>query len=144
MSSWLQVLISATNKNLHESALISCDTFRILAKKLNIPWRKLRNFAELQNELKVSLEEIITNADQLLPKEIYTRQDVIQELDITSEELNADILTPNTKHLEEFKIRQRTLHVFQGIHCSDADTAMSNEIYHIIFDCFRISSCASI
>lgn len=38
----------------------------------------------------------------------------MQELEITSEELNTEILTPNTIHLEEFKVRQRALHVFQG------------------------------
>lgn len=87
---------------------------RVLAKKLNVPWRKLRNFAELQNELQTSLENIISKVDRLLPKQYYTRADVIRELEITSDELNEEILTPNTIHLEEFKLRQRALHVFQG------------------------------
>lgn len=77
-------------------------------------WRKLRNFSELHNELQTNLEDIITQVEMLLPKEIYSRADVIQELDITSEELNNDILTQNTVHLMEFKLRQRALHVFEG------------------------------
>lgn len=89
-------------------------TCRILAKKLNVPWQKLHNLSELQNELQSSLEDIIAQTDKLLPKERYTRDDVIQELEITSDELNQTILTPNTVHLESFKIRQRALHVFEG------------------------------
>lgn len=79
-----------------------------------MPWRKVRNFSDLQNELQTNLEDIATSAEKLLPKEIYTRNDVIQELEITSEELDKEILTPNTIHLEAFKLRQRALHVFQG------------------------------
>lgn len=88
---------------------------RILGKKLNVPWRKLRNLSDLQNELQTNLEDIIEKVDKLLPQKIYTRDDVIRELDITSDELNADILTPNTVHLEQFKLRQRALHVFEGM-----------------------------
>lgn len=87
---------------------------RILAKKLNVPWRKLSNFAELQIKMQTNLEDIITQVDKLLSKEVYTRQDVLQELEITSSELDKEILTPNTIHLDEFKLRQRALHVFQG------------------------------
>lgn len=39
---------------------------------------------------------------------------VCQILGVTEEQLNRLTLTPNTEHIESFKLYQRALHVFQG------------------------------
>lgn len=57
---------------------------------------------------------MISLADDHLREIIYTRQDVIKALDISDDELNDLYLTENTKNMQEFKLRQRALHVFQG------------------------------
>lgn len=87
---------------------------RIIAKHLNQDWRACDRFAILQKLINCSLEELEQFADRVLNKEIYSRDDVIKDLDITETELDNDFLTPNTRHIEKFKLRQRALHVIQG------------------------------
>lgn len=87
---------------------------RIIAKKLNQPWREFERFATLQQALNCSLTEFEAFASQILQKEIYTREDVISELNINETELENDFLTANTRHILKFKLRQRALHVIQG------------------------------
>lgn len=53
-------------------------------------------------------------ADKLLVKDLYSREDVLCELEITDADLEDTILSKNTLHLQTFKIRQRALHVLQG------------------------------
>jgi hypothetical protein len=87
---------------------------RIIAKKLKLPWKEIDRFASLQKQLNYTLEEMETSADKLLPNELYTRNDILQEFNIKEDELIEQLLTPNTKDMKVFKLRQRALHVFQG------------------------------
>lgn len=87
---------------------------RIIAKKLNQPWREFDRLATLQLALNCSLSEFEMFAGQILQKEIYTRDDVISALEIDEYELENDFLTANTRHILKFKLRQRALHVIQG------------------------------
>lgn len=87
---------------------------RLIAKELNQAWHELERFALLQQKLNCSLVEFEALADRVLSREIYTRGDLIEALEISETELDEKYLTPNTKHLEKFKLRQRALHVIQG------------------------------
>lgn len=87
---------------------------RIVAKKLNQPWREFDRFAALQQVLNCSLTEFEVFADRILQNEIYTRDDVIGALEINESELENDFMTVNTRHIQKFKLRQRALHVIQG------------------------------
>lgn len=87
---------------------------KLLAKKLGLTWREVDRFATLQARLGCSLQELIKHTEEFLTKEVYSREEVRQLFGITDEELNESLLSKNTQHLKEFKIRQRTLHVFQG------------------------------
>lgn len=87
---------------------------RIIAKELKQSWREFDRFASLQQALNCSLAEFEVFADQVLQKEIYTRNDVIRALEIDESELENDFLTANTRHILKFKLRQRALHVIQG------------------------------
>lgn len=87
---------------------------RIIAKKLNLPWQNIEKFASLQSELNATLSEMETFVNQILGNDIYSRDDIINLLEINEDELEEKYLTSNTKHLEKFKLRQRALHVIQG------------------------------
>lgn len=87
---------------------------KILAKNANLPWREVERLANLQKRLNTSLTELETFAERILNQDIYTKDEIINMLEITENEFENSLLTPNTKHLEKFKIRQRTLHVIQG------------------------------
>ena len=86
-----------------------------MAKKLNLSWRDFEHFAVLQKALDCTLDEFILLAENNLTKDLYTRNDILRELDIQEKELNEKILTKNTKHIQEFKLRQRALHVLRGL-----------------------------
>lgn len=87
---------------------------RILAKSANQPWQEIERFAVLQKQLDISLEEFESFANRILNQEMYTRDDIINILEANENEFEEKFLTPNTKHLEKFKLRQRALHVIQG------------------------------
>lgn len=55
-------------------------------------------------------------ADKVLKKQLYSRKDVLTELEISDIELENTLLSKNTRHLQEFKLRQRALHVIKGFH----------------------------
>lgn len=85
-----------------------------MAKKLDLTWRELDRFSTLQKTLNSSLKELIEHADHFIDQQLYSRQDICEQLEISDTDLNEKLLSSNTRHLNEFKLRQRTLHVFQG------------------------------
>lgn len=95
---------------------------KILAKHAKLPWQEFKRFANLQSKLDCSLHEFESFANQVLNQEIYSKKDVITLLEMTEDEFNDGLLTSNTKHMNKFKIRQRALHVIQGIYDIDYDS----------------------
>lgn len=95
--------------------VVECRTAcRILSKKLGFNnWREVFRFASLQSAIGSSLEELEQLADKELQKDNYTREDVLKELDISEKDFMDNFLTPNTRDMENFKLRQRALHVLQ-------------------------------
>lgn len=87
---------------------------RILAKNAQLPWRELERFAMLQKRLQCSLTEFEDFVDGILTKDFYSVDDIIRLLEIDQHEFENKLLTPNTRHLSKFKLRQRALHVIQG------------------------------
>ncbi|EDW80025.1 uncharacterized protein Dwil_GK12284, isoform B [Drosophila willistoni] len=87
---------------------------RWLAKYKNLSnWRNFTRFIDLEEACRMdnaTFEELI---EQQLTKLIYSRSDICQELGITEQELEKDFLSANTRHMEQFKLRQRALHVIQ-------------------------------
>ncbi|XP_028166427.1 N-acetylgalactosamine kinase [Ostrinia nubilalis] len=75
--------------------------------------QKIINLSQVQKNLNKSLDEMISLVDEFLCKNSYTKNEVCDMLNITEKELNDIYLTPNTKHLSEFKLRQRALHVYK-------------------------------
>lgn len=89
---------------------------KILAKNAKLSWKEFERFAILQKKLGLNLIEFQEYIDRVLNRDIYTRDDVINLLEIDEKVFENELLTPNTKHLEKFKLRQRALHVIQGIY----------------------------
>lgn len=87
---------------------------RILAKNANLPWKEYERFASLQKALKCTLTEFEEFASRVLGQDLYSRDDIINLLEVDENEFENHLLTPNTRHLEKFKLRQRTMHVIQG------------------------------
>lgn len=69
---------------------------------------------EVQKALGLTLDEILTLTKSVLKETSYTKDEVISELETTSNQLEEVSLTPNTKNIQKFKLYQRALHVFNG------------------------------
>lgn len=89
--------------------------FRYIAKQLNLPWRQIDRFAALQKQLQCSLSDMIKYADSLLTQTTYNLSELLTLFEIEEEDFKQNLLSHNTQHLQEFKMRQRALHVLEGI-----------------------------
>lgn len=88
---------------------------QIIAKKNGLKWETVKRLGELQDALGgLGLDEMISLVNQILHTEPYSKEEIVAELETTSEHLDEISLTSNTKHIREFKLRARALHVFQG------------------------------
>lgn len=86
---------------------------RMMAKKAALNWKEMEKFAELQKTLHYTLEEMEALAKDCISKDSYSRNELLKDFGITEEELNEKLLTPNTRTMQVFYIRQRAIHVFQ-------------------------------
>ncbi|XP_030751450.1 N-acetylgalactosamine kinase [Sitophilus oryzae] len=84
---------------------------QIIAHRKGLDWRTIRRFGELQKALGITLDELTALTKEILHEEAYSKEEVIKELNTTSTELDEVSLTPNTQHLQSFKLYQRALHV---------------------------------
>ncbi|XP_041975853.1 N-acetylgalactosamine kinase [Aricia agestis] len=87
---------------------------KIIATSLNVSNdHTIITLSQLQNMLKEDLKKMVLYVFYYLPNDLYTKKDICQLLKITEDELNNIYLTPNTRHLTEFKLKQRALHVYE-------------------------------
>ncbi|XP_008288980.1 N-acetylgalactosamine kinase [Stegastes partitus] len=85
---------------------------KMLAKAKALESSRLLKLAQVQVELKASLEEMLTLVDEVLHPEPYSREEICKMLDITSEQFSTDLLSANTQHMTHFKLHQRAKHVY--------------------------------
>ncbi|XP_063357761.1 N-acetylgalactosamine kinase [Cydia amplana] len=75
--------------------------------------KKIITLSGAHNKIGKSLKEMIELVHTYLPEDIYTKNEVCTILKIGEEELENLYLTANTKHINEFKLKQRALHVYE-------------------------------
>lgn len=81
---------------------------------MQLNWRDIWRFADLQKALNYSLEEMETLTNTYLTQLVYTRQELLEMFEMERDDFVENLLTANTRQSEVFKLRQRALHVFQG------------------------------
>jgi len=101
--------------NEFNSRVVECRlASKLLAKKLiqGEAWKTLTKLRDVQMGCKVELQDMANKVEEILHKQVYTREEILKELEISDETLRSDILTPNTADLQQFKLNQRARHVF--------------------------------
>lgn len=95
---------------------------RLMAKRLlkSTAWRDYVKYSTLQQELECTLEGMESLARKCLKQEVYSRSDMIEEFELDDDHQLTELLTPNTKSSEEFRLLPRALHVFQEASRVDA------------------------
>ncbi|KAK5642851.1 hypothetical protein RI129_009018 [Pyrocoelia pectoralis] len=86
---------------------------QLIAKRQGIDCSTIKTLRDLQTALNVNLHTMIALVMKILHENPYTKEEIADELSITTAILEQTSLTPNTKHIESFKLHQRALHVFQ-------------------------------
>uniref|UniRef100_A0A8C4EMT7 Galactokinase 2 n=1 Tax=Dicentrarchus labrax TaxID=13489 RepID=A0A8C4EMT7_DICLA len=85
---------------------------KMLAQARGVDSSRLLKLAQVQTELKASLEEMLALVDEALHPEPYSREEICKTLGITSEQFSTDLLSANTQHETHFKLHQRAKHVY--------------------------------
>lgn len=85
---------------------------KMLARAKGVDPSGLLKLAQVQKELKASLEEMLSLVDDVLHPEPYSREEICKALGLTSEKFSAELLSANTQHLTSFKLYQRAKHVY--------------------------------
>lgn len=73
----------------------------MLARARGLDASRLLKLAQVQTELKASLEEMLALVDEVLHAEAYSREEICQALGVTSEQFSTEVLSSNTQHSEE-------------------------------------------
>jgi N-acetylgalactosamine kinase len=98
----------------YNSRVIECRLgCKLIAKHMELPWRDINKFADLQHRLDIDLIEMESLAKKILTQDFYTRDELLVEFEIEEEEFIENMLTPNTRNENIFKLKQRALHVLQ-------------------------------
>lgn len=74
---------------------------QFLARARGLDSSRLLKLAQVQTELKASLEEMLALVDEVLHPEAYSQEEICQGLGITSEQFSTQVLSSNTQHGEE-------------------------------------------
>ena len=72
----------------------------MLARARGVDSSRLLKLAQVQVELKASLEEMLALVDEVLHPEPYGREEICDVLGITSEQFSTELLSANTQHGE--------------------------------------------
>uniref|UniRef100_A0AAQ6IGH2 Galactokinase 2 n=1 Tax=Anabas testudineus TaxID=64144 RepID=A0AAQ6IGH2_ANATE len=85
---------------------------KMLAQARGLDSSRLLKLAQVQTELKASLDEMLDLVDEVLHPEPYSREEICKTLGITSEQFSTELLSANTQHVTHFKLHQRAKHVY--------------------------------
>lgn len=72
----------------------------MLAQARGLDSGGLLKLAQVQMELKASLEEMLALVDEVLHPEPYSREEICKALGITCEQFSTELLSANTQHGE--------------------------------------------
>ncbi|KAM9854364.1 N-acetylgalactosamine kinase [Aulostomus maculatus] len=85
---------------------------KMLAHARGLTSSRLVKLAQVQTELRASLEEMLQLVEEVLHPEPYSREEICKVLGITSEQFSTELLSTNTQHVKHFKLHQRAKHVY--------------------------------
>lgn len=88
---------------------------QVLAKRMRLDWKKIRTLIDLQQIVGLGIRHLRALAMETLHDKPYTKDEICREFQVTKEELDKISMTENTKDIQEFKLKQRLLHVTQEV-----------------------------
>lgn len=86
---------------------------QVIAKARGLELRNQIKLGELQSLLQVPLHEMGTLAKNILHPAVYTRNELCTLFGMNDAQFEKCFLGKNTKYLQEFKLHQRAVHVYE-------------------------------
>lgn len=86
---------------------------QVIAKAHNLEYKKRLRLGDVQVSLGVPLHEMASVAKKVLQSTSYTRAQLCALLELDQDQFETSFLSRNTKHLQEFKLYQRAVHVYE-------------------------------
>lgn len=99
--------------------------------------KKIITLSQLQRNLNKTLDEMIIIVHKHLSQNSYSKNDICNILHLSEEEVDLAFLATNTKNIQEFKLNQRALHVYEEamrVERFRQICANSNKNTHILSD----------
>lgn len=85
---------------------------QICAKKNGLDWMNVRRLGDVQTSLGLTLEDVIQLVEKTFHVEPYTKQEICDILEVTSDRLDEISLSERSRNVQEFKLHDRALHVY--------------------------------
>jgi len=110
---------SLAEKNKAASSDFNCRVMecrlatKLLARSRGLEWAKHQRLGDLQKELQLDFDQMAQLVRSTLHEAPYTKQEICEQLGVTETQLDETTLSPNTRHIAQFRPYQRALHVFQ-------------------------------
>ncbi|CAN8006536.1 unnamed protein product, partial [Ixodes hexagonus] len=93
--------------------VVECQLAAQATKAHNLEHKKRLGLGGVQASLGVSLHEMASVAKKVLHVASYTRAELCSLLHVDEDQFEESFLTKNTKHVQEFKLYQRAVHVYE-------------------------------
>ncbi|XP_034184341.2 N-acetylgalactosamine kinase isoform X2 [Osmia lignaria lignaria] len=103
--------LSSSSALVSAALLLTMHLNKMIAKKRSIPLERVRRLIDVQEQLGMNLEEMVSVVTTDLHEEPYTMDEVSKNLDTTNDKLRK--LLGGFKDSQTFKLKQRALHVYQ-------------------------------
>ncbi|XP_042234284.1 N-acetylgalactosamine kinase-like isoform X2 [Homarus americanus] len=118
---------------------------QIMAQKAGLAWKMYQKLGDLQKVLGKSLPQMMTLVTDTFEARPYGKDEICELLRTTPEELDQITLSENTRHIQEFKLHDRALHVFSEAHrvwqfkrvCDEQNDTALEELGRLMLDSHR-------
>lgn len=74
---------------------------QMLARAKGLEPSRLLKLAQVQTELKASLEEMLALVEDVLHPEAYSREEICKALGVSAEQFSTELLSANTQDCEQ-------------------------------------------
>lgn len=97
----------------YNTRVVECHlAAQVIAKNNNLEWKTFKKLGEVQKVLDVPLQKMPKIVEAALHEKYYTKEELCEIFNYSSDEFTKIFLTENTKNLQEFKLYQRAMHVY--------------------------------
>lgn len=94
--------------------VVECNlAAQVLAVMHGVDGTCITNLSQLQFSMRKTLPEMAAIVQTTLHKEPFSKEELASLIGLTVSELEERFMPDNTRHIEEFKLHQRALHVYE-------------------------------